>query len=95
MEACGGLIGLNLFCDFLSSENDCITEDFIRHIEYFLSCGAEYNLAIGTDFDGAKMPKWIKGIESLEMLFQNVVKYFGEQISRQIFFENAARFFSA
>ena len=95
LAACDGLIGLNLFCDFLSSENDCKTEDFIRHIEYFLSCGAEYNLAIGTDFDGAKMPKWIKGIESLEMLFQNVLKYFGAQISRQIFFENAARFFSA
>lgn len=91
---CGGLIGLNLFRDFLSSENDCKVEDFLRHIEYFLSHDAGNNLAIGTDFDGAEMPKWIKGIESLEMLFQNVVKCFGEQVSRQIFYDNAARFFS-
>lgn len=92
---CGGLIGLNLFCDFLSTEKNCKTEDFIRHVEHFLSCGAENNLAIGTDFDGAEMPIWIKGIESLEILFQNMVKCFGKQISRQIFFENADRFFSA
>ncbi len=91
----GGLIGLNLFCEFLSSENECKIEDFVRHIEHFLSCGAADCLSIGTDFDGATMPIWINGIESLEILFQNVVKYFGKQIAEQIFFGNAARFFSA
>ncbi len=89
----GGLIGLNLYPTFLSPRADCQIEDFLRQIEYFLEMGAGECLAIGTDFDGASMPNWINGIESLEILAGFVVKWFGEPICNRIFFENANRFY--
>lgn len=88
----GGLIGLNLYPAFLSSEEDCKSSDFLRQIEYFLDAGAAECLAIGTDFDGAAMPKWINGIEGIEILALSVVKWFGETIANQIFYGNAVRF---
>ncbi len=87
----GGLIGLNLFHAFLSPE-DCVIEDFLRQIEYFLEQGAGHCLAIGTDFDGATLPNWINGVEGIEKLSQVVVKWFDEEICRRIFFENAEEF---
>lgn len=93
LAARGGLIGLNLYHAFLSTEIDCTVTDFLRHIEYFLNAGAGECLAIGTDFDGAALPKWINGIEGIEILGASVVKWFGEAICDQIFYGNAARFF--
>jgi len=89
----GGLIGLNLYHAFISPEKDADIADFLRHIEYFLTAGAESSLAIGTDFDGATLPKWINGIEGLEILSGFVVKWFGETVCNRIFYENAARFY--
>ena len=88
-----GLIGLNLYKDFLAADGTASMTDFIRHIEYFLDLGAGDCLAIGTDFDGADMPEWINGIESIEILSQSVVKWFGETVARHIFYENAVRFY--
>ena len=86
-----GLIGLNLFHAFLSP-GECVMDDFLRQIEYFLEQGAGCNLAIGTDFDGAVLPNWINGVEGIENLAQHVVKWFDEEICRRIFYENAERF---
>lgn len=89
----GGLIGLNLFHAFLSPEKECEVTDFLRHIEYFLEAGAQDCLAIGTDFDGATLPKWINGIEGIEILAGFVVKWFGKEVCDRIFYENAVGFY--
>lgn len=86
-----GLIGLNLYHAFLSP-GECVVDDFLRQIEYFLEQGAGRHLAIGTDFDGAVLPNWINGVEGIEKLAQHVVKWFDEEICRRIFYENAERF---
>lgn len=89
----GGLIGLNLYPPFVTGGQTYQPADFLRQIEYFLRAGAAAHLAIGTDFDGAAMPAWINGAESIEILRQSVVEWFGEKICRAIFYENAARFY--
>ena len=51
------LIGLNYFVKFL--REDGIVEsldDIYRHTMHFLELGAENNLALGSDFDGAVLP---------------------------------------
>ena len=47
----GGVIGLNLYPDFVKSENARL-EDVIPHVEYHLEHFGEDSLAFGFDIDG-------------------------------------------
>ncbi|WP_159459710.1 dipeptidase [Scatolibacter rhodanostii] len=90
-----GLVGLNFYKEFLRSEADeADMEDILRHAEHFLSLGGEDVVAMGSDFDGADMPKGIKGIESVGELYNLFLqKNYKESLVRKIFFENAESFF--
>lgn len=91
---CKGLIGLNFYTQFLSQDGVLGVESLKRHIEHFLQLGCENILAIGSDFDGAQMPKDIKGIESIPLLYEQLVKSFGRNQIDKIFYQNAYHFFS-
>ncbi len=90
-----GLVGLNLFQEFISEERDGGTMDNLyRHIERMLELGGENVIACGSDFDGAdihpslKTPvAWARGAEYL------VDRGIPEGVVRKIYFENALRFF--
>ena len=58
-----------------------------------MSLGGERILALGSDFDGADMPAAIPDIKGLENLYQSMIKYFGTEITKDVFFGNAAEFF--
>ncbi len=87
----GGAIGLNL-CRFhiCDAENDtCNIDSIIRHIEGFLSLGAENVLGLGCDMDGAPLPDGIGGIGDLDNLavaLEN--KGYSSELINKIFFEN-------
>lgn len=54
----GCLIGLNYFVKFLEDDGVVNSLDsLLRHVEHFFSLGAEKNLALGSDFDGAVLPE--------------------------------------
>jgi len=57
-----------------------------------LSLGGEHVLALGSDFDGASMPSAIREIKGLEKLYESMLKYFHEEQTDRIFYDNAARF---
>ena len=90
-----GLIGLNFHRPFL--EEDPERANFfsiIRQAEYFLSLGCQDILAIGSDFDGAQMPKDLGGIDGIPALYELFLKEnYSEETVRKIFFENARIFF--
>lgn len=89
----GGIVGLNLAPEFLSS-GKAVGEDVLRHAEHFLSLGGESALAIGSDFDGTSLPEGICGIESMEELAEIFLRHnYPEALVMQIFFENAYKFF--
>lgn len=89
----GGIIGLNLYPVFLSCKNKANFNDIFRHIEHFLSVGAEDHLALGTDFDGADMmPEWDR-VEKMPAVYQKISEKFGENTANKIFYENAKKFF--
>ncbi|WP_093987743.1 dipeptidase [Massiliimalia timonensis] len=89
----GGLIGLNFYPLFVNGEQECMIEELIRHAEHILCAGGEQVLSLGSDFDGAAMPKALPEIMGLENLYQSMIKYFGGNLTKKIFFENAAEFF--
>lgn len=52
------LIGLNYYVRFLRDDGMAAgLDDLWAHVEHFLSLGAEQNLALGSDFDGADLPE--------------------------------------
>ena len=59
MVARGCLIGLNYYERFLVPEGEATPEHLLAHIRHFLRLGAEDCLALGSDFDGARIPVWL------------------------------------
>lgn len=88
------LIGLN-FCDyFLRDGGSSQPEDLMRHIEHFLTLGAEDCLALGSDFDGTDLPPWLDSTGKLVDLYSHMIEHgFSGTLCDKIFFQNASEFF--
>lgn len=93
IKSVNGLVGIT-FCNyFLKSNEEATFDDIRKHIEHFLEMGGENILAIGSDFDGADIPSEIKGIESLEDIYDYFLKKsYKEELLNKIFFYNAYNF---
>ena len=86
------LIGLNYFVKFLADDGNVTgPEQLMKHIERFFELGAEKNLALGSDYDGAKLPDFLNTPAKAAALFRK----FGlsEEQAEGIMFRNAQRFF--
>lgn len=91
----GGIVGLNLCEYFLSNSKESGFESFLKHMEHFLSLDGENTISIGSDFDGATMPKDIYGLESIKKLYEYLLKKnYSESLLDKIFFSNAYNFVS-
>lgn len=92
----GGLVGLNFHVVFLNDNpSEASADDILKHAYHFLSLGGENTLAIGSDFDGATMPKSIGSIAKIENLYNLFIKQgFNEQVVQKIMHDNAHNFFS-
>lgn len=88
----GGLIGINFYTKFLARTNSGL-EDIVRHTEHFLSLSGEDCVAMGSDFDGAKIPEEVDRIDKIGIIEERFQKEFGEGLTRKLLFENAYRFF--
>ncbi len=89
------LIGLNYYINFIKDDGLVNSlDDLFLHVEHFLELGAEKNLALGSDFDGALLPDCLKSPKDVVGLY----KYFiskgltMEQVEG-IMFRNAQTFF--
>lgn len=90
-----GVIGINLYTEFLRKENSqtATVEDIAAHIEHFLSLGAENALCLGCDLDGAPVPSEIKDLSGLPLIAEKLLqKNYSESLVRAIFFDNASGF---
>lgn len=90
----GGLVGINFYTEFLNPvEEKASCEDIFAHAEYFLSLGGENIVAMGSDFDGADMPKDLVGIEGIGNLYEVFLRHnYSEELIEKIFFYNAYNF---
>ena len=90
-----GIIGLNFCAEFLNKDKtNAKMYDIIRVADHFLSKGAEKVLAMGADFDGAEIPRDMKGLESMTTLYEAFIQEFSQKTADDVFFENAYRFFT-
>ena len=52
----GGVVGVVLFPNFISTKKDVCIKDFVDHIDYIVNLIGIDHVGIGSDFDGAEMP---------------------------------------
>lgn len=88
-----GLIGTNLYEHFLSEKENACMDDVYRHIDAFLSLGAEHTLCFGCDFDGGNVPAEIADISGIPQLYEYLLhRGIGESTLADIFYNNAYHF---
>ena len=86
-----GVIGLNLFPEFLGERADLDT--VIRHLDHMLELGGEKTVAIGGDWDGiTSTPEGIRDITGLELLHEELLRRnYSEQLVKDLFYFNMMR----
>ena len=86
----GGIIGLNFYPEFLG---DNFYDKIYKNIYHLCEMGYENNIAIGSDFDGAKMPNEMQNISKIPDLYSNLKeKGLKEDLLYKIFYKNANDF---
>ncbi len=90
-----GLIGLNFYKAFLDIDDKCGLDALKVHLDYLLNKGCEKIIAIGSDFDGCAITDGINGLESMQEVYNSLLKDgFSEKIVNDLFYGNANRFFN-
>lgn len=93
IRASGGVVGLNLYPRFLSTDRNDSIERIIPHIEYFLELGFSGSLCLGCDMDGATLPREITDLSRLPTLCELLLqRNYSQTLVSALFFENAHRF---
>ena len=89
-----GVIGLNLFRDFLGEGTG--PDPVIAHLEHMLALGGERSVAIGGDWDGMdRLPPGIRDIRGLEELRERLLRRnYPEALVRDLFYFNMMRIVS-
>lgn len=91
----GGLVGLNFFCGHLCNidERRATVADLVRHLEYYLSIGGENTVAIGGDWDGARLPADITTIADAQKFADELARLgYSDTLIGKIFYQNALDF---
>ncbi len=97
VAACGGVVGLNFFANFLSAEGSegGQREALLSHARHILRVGGEDALSLGSDFDGAPPNPYVKDAACVPKLLGDLEEAFGGRIAEKIAYRNALRVFES
>jgi len=89
----GGMVGLNFAVSFLRADgkNDADTplEVLVRHLDYLVARLGIDHVGLGSDFDGATVPRDIKDVTGLPKLLEALRAHgYDEASLRQVAYEN-------
>ena len=90
-----GLIGMNLYRDFVGADRQVDLRMLFSHMDAVLELGGEDVLAFGCDFDGCEghFPEQITGVESMSFLQREMeAAGFDQKLQQKIFSGNAYAF---
>ena len=93
----GCLIGLNYYGVFLRDDGNVRSlDDLYRHIAHFFDLGAQKDLALGSDFDGADLPECLSSPEKIAEAYGYLLsRGLTQQEIDGIFYDNARAFLRA
>ena len=89
----GGLVGLNFATGFLREDGrwrtDTPLDIMVRHLDHMIKVAGENCVALGSDFDGARIPKDIGDAAGLPNLIEALrERQYGEKLIAKIAHEN-------
>ena len=86
----GGVVGINLYLDFVGGGH---MDDLIAHIEHFLSLSGESTVAIGGDLDGCEaLAAGMTGVQDVAKLYQALEERgYPQSLLEDIFWNNWRR----
>jgi membrane dipeptidase len=92
----GGIVGLNFAVIFLNEDgsyrHDVSPSVMLRHIDYMLRVAGEDSVGLGSDFDGAGVPNFIRDVAGVPRLVEAMENAgYGEALIRKITSENWLR----
>lgn len=91
----GGIVGLNYYNAFLREDGaEATPDDVLRHVDHMLNVAGEDILALGSDYDGSDVPRWLDPCDKVADLHALLAREFGAAIAERIFHGNAERFFA-
>lgn len=91
----GGIVGLNFYNAFLREDGaEATPDDVLRHVDHILNVAGEGILALGSDYDGSDVPRWLDPCDKIADLHALLAREFGTAIVEKIFHGNAERFFA-
>jgi membrane dipeptidase len=93
IKATGGMVGLNFATSFLRRDGaqsaDMGWEDVLAHLDHLLARLGEDHVGMGSDFDGATVPKGIGDVTGLPALQQAMMDHgYGAALMRKLTHEN-------
>ncbi|MBR5236351.1 MAG: dipeptidase [Clostridia bacterium] len=97
LATCGGVVGLNLYPAFLSTNGKADLDDCVRHLKHMLSVCGENGIALGSDFDGfnGAMPEGLNDAGDYGKLFWTLKKAgWSETLIQKLTCDNLIRFAS-
>ena len=95
IKARGGVIGLNLYPEFLKNGGAADLNDVLRHVDYALEKLGEDTLAFGFDIDGTdgQYPLGLDESSSIhDRVVELLVKQYGDRVAEKIAGLNALNF---
>ena len=87
-----GVIGINLFSDFLTANTRATTEDICAHIAHMLAVAGEDHVGFGCDFEGMPFtPEGISDVSDMQVIGELLSKRFGTTTAEKIMGKNVLR----
>ncbi|MBQ4347479.1 MAG: membrane dipeptidase [Firmicutes bacterium] len=95
IKASGGIMGLNLYPEFLAKGRAAGIKDVLSHAEHILELAGEDVPALGCDLDGFSCaPAALRDVRGIKNLLSEFERHFGEKTMKKIACENALRVIS-
>ena len=93
IKASGGMVGLNFATSFLRRDGKQSTDmgwtDVLAHLDHLIAHLGEDHVGMGSDFDGATIPKGIADVAGLPALQQAMLDHgYGDALMRKLTHEN-------
>jgi membrane dipeptidase len=91
-----GMVGLNFAAGFLRADGlwsiDTPAETMLRHLDHMIEIVGEDCVGLGSDFDGARIPHFIKDVAGLPDLVQAMTKHgYGKDVIQKLTHQNWLR----
>lgn len=94
LRECGGMVGINIYKNFVTQNATATINDLICHIDYIANIIGEDNICIGCDYDGMdNTPVGLEDVSKLKALFSKLEVIYGKNFLNKISYDNMFRFF--